>query len=356
MSTCMSWVFFSPWISTPSLRYTKRAGLLVRMAGSVNRAPAILVTNDDGIESKALRELAKGLQARVGSLYKVVIVAPGRNQSACSMKLTIGSPLKLHTLVDREQYVLEDGTPADCVVAALEPEHGILHRLGLDPVMVVSGINLGPNVGSDVVYSGTFAGARQSNVFGLPGLAASIADYDLDDEAISHAVEATVELVVEGALPILAASTNHGRFDQERRWFHQQGWKCESREKARQALREGFAEGDIVVNLNIPRRWSTRKFRSTRLGAIFYRNVVVREQGHKDVTITIGGPQSFTVEDWRGWSDDTDVAAVRAGYASVTTLNAWPETHPLQLPASVIQYVMEEEPTGSPGYPFWMGR
>lgn len=123
---------------------------------------SILVTNDDGIYSEGLQQLASALR-RVGD---VTIVAPDREQSAASHALTLNRPLRLLQIGKREWIV--DGTPTDCVNLA------VLHLLkDRRPDIVVSGVNFGPNLGDDVTYSGTISAAFEGSLLGIPSIAFS---------------------------------------------------------------------------------------------------------------------------------------------------------------------------------------
>lgn len=130
----------------------------------------ILVTNDDGIFSEGLSALTKALEA----IGEVAVVAPATEQSASAHSLTLTRPLRIRQH-GKNQYSV-DGTPTDCVTLALT--NIFADRL---PQIVVSGINYGSNLGDDVTYSGTVAGALEASVFGLPGIAVSLAtrnDFD----------------------------------------------------------------------------------------------------------------------------------------------------------------------------------
>jgi 5'-nucleotidase len=128
----------------------------------------ILCTNDDGIMARGL-EISSEI---CGSLGEVSCVAPDREQSATSHSLTLFKPLR-PTLRGPGRWQV-DGTPTDCVLLAL----GAL--LGHRPDFVVSGINHGPNMGEDVLYSGTVAAAMEGLSLGIPGIALSLAGSDLD--------------------------------------------------------------------------------------------------------------------------------------------------------------------------------
>lgn len=124
----------------------------------------ILVCNDDGIHAAGIKALAAAMQSLV---KKVTMVAPDRNRSGASNSLTLSNPLRVMQLAP-DQYAVE-GTPTDCVHLALT---GLL--VDNVPDMVVSGINQGSNVGDDILYSGTVAGAIEGRNLGLPSIAFSL--------------------------------------------------------------------------------------------------------------------------------------------------------------------------------------
>ncbi len=121
----------------------------------------ILLTNDDGITSEGLQVLAEHLRRD----HDVWIVAPDKERSAVSHCITFREPVKFHRVADR-QYACS-GTPADCVLYAC---HG---AVPVRPDLVISGINRGENIGTDIMFSGTVAAARQAVFLGLPGIAVS---------------------------------------------------------------------------------------------------------------------------------------------------------------------------------------
>lgn len=124
--------------------------------------PLILVTNDDGLVAPGLQAMC----AALSDLGRIVAVAPHRQRSAVSHSITLHKPLRLDE-VEPDRYMCS-GTPADCVYIAF---HHVLDRL---PDLVVSGINQGPNLGDDVIYSGTTAGAREAMLMGVQAVAASL--------------------------------------------------------------------------------------------------------------------------------------------------------------------------------------
>ena len=142
----------------------------------------ILLTNDDGISSPGINLLAKALRE---AGHRVFVVAPSINRSGCSHGLTfLNAPCKL-TEIEKDTWVCS-GTPVDCVIVALLggiPELCIAKEDGTltmekAPDLVLSGINVGANLGTDVVYSGTAAAARQGSFFGIPSVALSLVEND----------------------------------------------------------------------------------------------------------------------------------------------------------------------------------
>ncbi|MBM3379610.1 MAG: 5'/3'-nucleotidase SurE [Betaproteobacteria bacterium] len=122
----------------------------------------ILVSNDDGYLSPGLARLAE-VMARFGS---VTVVAPDRDRSGASNSLTLDAPLTVRKAANGFHFV--NGTPTDCVHMAIT---GLLeHR----PDLVVSGINNGPNMGDDTIYSGTVAAAMEGYLLGVPSIAFSL--------------------------------------------------------------------------------------------------------------------------------------------------------------------------------------
>jgi 5'-nucleotidase len=122
----------------------------------------ILVTNDDGVHSEGIQALADALRP----LGQVTIVAPLAEASAIGHALTLRRPLRIETVGDGIYAV--DGTPTDCVNIGLEV------ILRARPTLIVSGINKGFNLGDDVTYSGTVAGALEAALLGIPGIAVSL--------------------------------------------------------------------------------------------------------------------------------------------------------------------------------------
>jgi 5'-nucleotidase len=143
--------------------------------------PQILVTNDDGYFSPGIEALAAALAA----LGDVVIVAPQTEASAVGHGLTLRRPLRLETIRDGVYAV--DGTPTDCVNIAIDQ---VLER---PPDLVVSGINKGLNIGDDVTYSGTVAGAFEGALLGYQAIAVSL-EYGPDPWDFGPAATVTASL------------------------------------------------------------------------------------------------------------------------------------------------------------------
>jgi 5'-nucleotidase len=228
----------------------------------------ILCTNDDGLHSRGLEMLIE-LCAAIG---EVSCVAPDREQSATSHSLTLHRPLRaLPRGVARWQV---DGTPTDCVVLAL----GAL--LTPPPDVVVAGINHGPNMGEDVLYSGTVAAAMEALILGVPGVAISFAGSDVD-------------LIPTYRDPV--------------------------QRLLRRILRVERLPADTLLNVNLPPipGDQVRGVRVTTLGKRIYAESLSRMKDPWGREIFwIGGGRL----DWSG-GEDVDFKAVEDGYISVTPLH-----------------------------------
>src|SRR5204863_1116137 len=163
----------------------------------------ILVTNDDGYRSDGIRVLAEALSA----CGDVTIVAPVEEASAIGHALTLRRPLRLER-IDPDTCAV-DGTPTDCVNIAVSQVFRAL------PDLVVSGINKGWNLGDDVTYSGTVAGALEGALLGIPAIAVSLkstrGDYDFGPAA--RAAGAIADAVLRSPLPartFLNVNVPHG--------------------------------------------------------------------------------------------------------------------------------------------------
>ncbi len=226
----------------------------------------ILISNDDGILATGLSVLADISR----SFADVTVVAPDREQSATSSSLTLTRPLRPVKLEDGKYQV--DGTPTDCVLLAL----GAL--LQEKPEFVFSGINHGPNMGEDVLYSGTVAAAMEGLSLGIPGIAVSLATFD-------PAILETQRDWIERLLKRIVASE---------------------------------PRPNTLLNINIPNRPGDqiKGIKVTKLGQRVYSDSITKSKdpwGRE--TLWIGGGNVA----WSG-PDDCDFRAIEDGYISVTPL------------------------------------
>ena len=158
----------------------------------------ILITNDDGFDAKGLKALIEAVK----DLAHITVVAPANEKSACAHSLTLTRPLRF-VQVDDDFYKLDDGTPSDCVYLAL-------HSLFPDtkPDLLISGINRGSNMGEDITYSGTVAGAMEGILHDVPSIAISqvITDWNLDIEdnyaLAMKVIKDLVQKIFEGEFPL----------------------------------------------------------------------------------------------------------------------------------------------------------
>jgi len=161
----------------------------------------ILVTNDDGIYAEALWVLVKELK----SLGRVIVVAPDREQSAVGTALTLRQVLRIHKVkpeIPGIDTFTTEGTPGDAVILAL----GQIVKEKAD--LVVSGINYGPNVGDDVLISGTVGGALQGFLRGVPSIAVSLASVWGQTEKLHLETAAVVTTLIAEKLLTTSPATN----------------------------------------------------------------------------------------------------------------------------------------------------
>lgn len=147
----------------------------------------ILVTNDDGFESRGLHALIKAMK----KIAHVTTVAPTTEKSACGHSLTLTRPLRFVQIED-DFFKLDDGTPSDCVYLALNA----LFSENSKPDLVVSGINRGANLGEDITYSGTASAAMEAVLQGIPAVAFSqVYKKELLDESYEFAAKIAHDIV-----------------------------------------------------------------------------------------------------------------------------------------------------------------
>lgn len=161
-----------------------------------HQRPHILITNDDGIYAPGIKQLWTALKP----FADLTVVAPAGEQSAVGLSITLRQPLQIAKAYwgnDCDNIWSVSGTPADCVKMGL---HAILsHR----PTLIVSGINRGGNLGRNILYSGTIAGAIEGIMQGIPAIAFSSQDYhtEPDYKAINRHIPAIIQHVMSHPLP-----------------------------------------------------------------------------------------------------------------------------------------------------------
>ena len=141
----------------------------------------ILISNDDGYKAKGIQVLIKELE----KIAQITVVAPSRNRSGASSSLSLDKPIKV-TKKENSFYFLS-GTPTDCVHIALT---GLMQTL---PDMVISGINHGPNLGDDTIYSGTVAAAIEGYLLNIPSFAISMGS--MNPKNFITAAKVTADLI-----------------------------------------------------------------------------------------------------------------------------------------------------------------
>jgi 5'-nucleotidase len=149
----------------------------------------ILVTNDDGINSIGIRTLIKVLARD----HDVFIIAPDRERSATGHSLTLHKPLRVEKVdlnIPNTTAWQTTGTPTDCVKLAM------CSLLGSDQIdLVVTGINHGPNLGADILYSGTVNAAIEGAIYSIPSIALSLTDGNFSEDDFKKASEFLLEFV-----------------------------------------------------------------------------------------------------------------------------------------------------------------
>ena len=150
----------------------------------------ILLSNDDGILANGIRALIEALAPH----YNVYVVAPDRERSAAGHSLTLHTPLRVEEVDPKygaKRCWMTTGTPGDCVKIAV---NAILANDEL-PDLVISGINHGPNLGGDILYSGTVSCAMEGALLGIPSIAVSLASLHSEYEDFKLAAEFVASLI-----------------------------------------------------------------------------------------------------------------------------------------------------------------
>ncbi|BCD60634.1 MULTISPECIES: 5'/3'-nucleotidase SurE [unclassified Nitratiruptor] len=240
----------------------------------------ILITNDDGFESLGLRALIEALQ----DIAQLTIVVPANEKSACGHSLTLTKPLRFVEIEDNF-YKLEDGTPTDCVYLALSA----LYPENEKPDIIVSGINRGANMGEDITYSGTVAGAMEGAIYDIPSIAIS-------QVCNSNCEETEMEVGYEQA--------KHVARDLVQKIF-QEGWPAGHRK---------------CLNVNVPSTKEFKGYKITRAGYRVYFNQAHLHRNPRGIEYWWLGLHPL---DWiPGKKRDCDFEAVKNGYVSITPIKA----------------------------------
>jgi 5'-nucleotidase len=231
----------------------------------------ILVTNDDGVHSTGLLEVARSL-SEVGEVW---VIAPEREQSAAGHGITLHKPLRMTEVrldAPVQAAYATNGMPADCVILAVASDLPA-------PEMIVAGINAGANLGEEVLYSGTVSAAMEGSLQGITSFAVSVTSY--------------VDCIVGPAAEFAA--------------------------RLAERLADKRLPADTFLNVNVPNVPADELGPAvvTRLGRRTYHNLLERrvDPRGKPYYWFSGDPQE------RDASEDTDIAAIAAGKISVTPVH-----------------------------------
>lgn len=232
----------------------------------------LLLTNDDGINAKGLYALAKEFEKK----YELVIVAPSNQRSACGHSITITEPLVVKEVqIDglKSKAYSVSGTPADCV------------RIGIDKLadgkvdMVLSGINNGFNLGTDVIYSGTVSAAIESAIYKIPSMAIST---EVNDDIEKYAVAAKY------AAQIL------------------------------ENIKDKYSKDDVVLNINVPLipKEKIKGIKVCNIGSRTYDNYYIEkiDRNNDRVFHLKGKLNDFDYE-------NTDIYYIKRNYVTLTPLH-----------------------------------
>jgi len=227
----------------------------------------ILITNDDGVQAEGINVLFKELNR----YHDCLVVAPDREQSATSHSLTLTRPLRMHQFAPN--FLSCDGTPTDSVLLAMLK---VLHHK--KPDMVIAGINHGPNMGEDIMYSGTVAAAIEGSLLGVPSIATSMVDCEnADFKAAARFIRRFLKIYPELGL-----------------------------------------KPSTILNMNFPGKATDRfaRHRFTSLGSREYDDVIIENTDPRgqDYYWIAGSPVWKNVK-------GSDIYAVRSGEVSITPMH-----------------------------------
>lgn len=231
----------------------------------------ILISNDDGIQADGL----KALRLAMEELGEVTVVAPDRPKSATGHGITVHKPLRVDEVNFPDSTTkgfAVNGTPSDCVKIALQalmPE---------PPDIVISGINFGPNLGTDVLYSGTVSAALEGVINDVPSVAISLASFEKEDYSVAADFAKTI---------------------------------------VRAVVREGLP-AETLLNVNVPllKGHKINGVATTRLGKRRYQNIFEKRLDPRGRVYYWMGGEVLDLE----VEQDTDIAAIKRNEISVTPI------------------------------------
>ena len=232
----------------------------------------ILISNDDGINAEGIKILAEEI-SKIANTY---VVAPDSPRSASGHAITLHKPILINDefIAENVEAYSTSGTPADCVKVGIE---SILKDIEID--LVLSGINNGPNLGTDVIYSGTVSAAIEGFVQNKPSIAFSLNEFNVSKEVYSQVSKHASKIVndIKDKLNIL---------------------------------------NDCILNVNIP-NGEVKGTKITRLGERKYENVLEeRVSPHGKRYFWIGGKVKELEQE-----NDSDIIAIEEGYITITPVN-----------------------------------
>ncbi|MBI1862047.1 MAG: 5'/3'-nucleotidase SurE [Deltaproteobacteria bacterium] len=235
----------------------------------------ILISNDDGMESHGIHSLAKNLK----KLGEVTVVAPHRERSTAGHSLTLHKPLRITNLGDGKYAT--SGTPADCIYLGMRE---VMKSL---PDVIVSGVNRGANLGTDIHYSGTVAAAREGALMNIPSYAFSLVDLSQTLPNYPHETF-RFEMAGEIALEVLQKTIDI-KFP-----------------------------AHTLLNINIPNmdRSEIKGMKITRQGFRFYSNEVSRRSDPRGKDYYWLGGHYLRFEG----GEDTDCHVLNDGYVTITPI------------------------------------
>ncbi len=240
----------------------------------------LLLTNDDGFYAEGLQTLYSFLK----SIAQVTIIAPDYERSAVSHGITMHQPLRAFPIsLDSQTHWMINGTPADCIKIGIE-------RLLKDnpPELIISGINRGPNLGTDVLYSGTVSAAIEGSLHQIPSIAASLAVFGKADfTAGAGFIREKLHLLKNFA--------------------------------SRATLNINFPPSNGALNNDAPDKETALHHRVefTRLGIRLYQNVFEERVDPRGESYYWMSGQPVTLDQ----ATDSDISAIESGYISITPLN-----------------------------------